>query len=690
MRASCDDASGRSRRAPFWLALGVAIVGALVAVASVAFSWEVNTDGPRRREALIGALACVPTTAMSAWLVRRLPRHPVPWLVAIITVTALGDSALIDYAYVAQRHGWPAVGAAAWANTSLFALGLPLVPLLVLLFPDGRPASPRFSWPVRLAVAAPVVIFVSAALSDGPVYGETIDNPIGVPGSRAVLGLVLIAASVVLLAICTPAGVLSLRARWGAGRIEERQQIAWVLTASVTAAVLLAAALATQAVLGRRGIAEALFEITYFVVLAGIPLAIAIAVLRHRLYDLDLVINRALVSIVVSGILFAIYVSVVDVVTVAVGEQRIGLGPGAAGAALVAMGFAPIRALVQRRIDRLMYGERDNPYRAIKLLRERLSPAMDPSALSRTIAEGLQQTLKVPHVAVELAMPDGSVSTELAGRPRMAGWPAITVALEHGDTYVGRIVVAQRDLNTAFTAADLRLLEDLAHHAGVSAYAARATLDLERSRDRLVAAREDERQRLRRDLHDGLGPSLSGMRMALEAARVGLTKDPDAAERLLRRIDDETASAASVLRRVVEDLRPAELDDVGLVGALRRRASTFTHPGALAVTVESSSLPPLDAATELATYRIVVEGITNAARHSGGRRIDVRIGVNDALVMIEIEDDGSGGAIAAAAGVGIESMRARAADLGGCCEFRPSRTGGTLVVARLPLRAGSH
>ena len=267
--------------------------------------------------------------------------------------------------------------------------------------------------------------------------------------------------------------------------------------------------------------------------------------------------------------------------------------------------------------------------------------------------------------------------------------------------------MAPRVPGEAFTSADRRLLEDLARQAGAAVQAVRLTADLQRSRERLVAAREEERRRMRRNLHDGLGPTLAGLTFGLDAARSLLVREPENAEALLGELRNQTQGAVSEIRRLVYDLRPPALDDLGLVAAIREQAARHGHllgndssdeargvgrEDGLTFSVEAPEhLPPLPAAVEVACYRIAQEALTNVARHAQARACRVRLSIDGGgdTLELEVADDGVGVAEGRRAGVGLSSMRERAAELGGTYVVTPaSSSGGTRVLAWLPLPAG--
>jgi signal transduction histidine kinase len=259
------------------------------------------------------------------------------------------------------------------------------------------------------------------------------------------------------------------------------------------------------------------------------------------------------------------------------------------------------------------------------------------------------------------------------------------VPLVHQQQEVGRLLVEGRD-RRAVDSRDLRLLDELARPAGAAVSAAALADALSESRTRLVQAREEERRRLRRDLHDGVGPTLAGVALGLDLVAARMDEDPAAARSMLADLKGETAAAVDDVRRLVNDLRPPALDELGLVRALRQQTDRLAlrSPG-LQIRVDSDPvLPPLSAATEVAAYRIAVEAVTNSVRHAGARSCHVQVAADGAL-RLEVVDDGSGIADGTPPGVGLAAMRERAAEVGGTCTVAPAQGHGTRVLAVLPL-----
>ena len=422
-----------------------------------------------------------------------------------------------------------------------------------------------------------------------------------------------------------------------------------------------------------------------------IPLTIGIAILRHRLWDIDLIINRTVVYGALSAIVIGLYVLVVGGLG-ALLQVRGNLAVSLVAAGLVAVLFAPLRDRLQRSVNRLMYGERDDPYAALSRLGQRLEVTLAPDAVLPAVTRTVTETLKLPYAAIEVRR-DGS-SFEVAATVGKPVSEPLRLPLTYGGETVGRLVLGRRAGEKEFSPADRRLLEALVRQIGAAVHAVRLTdealrlsTDLQISREGLVTAREEERRRLRRDLHDGLGPQLASLTMKAEAARDLLTVDPARSEALLEDITARAQEAVIDVRRLVYGLRPPALDDLGLLGALRAQVAHGDH-NELRVTIQTpDELPPLPAAVEVAVYRIVQEALTNAARHAEARNCAVCIALDEkvGVMHLEVTDDGRGIPEDRSAGVGFSSMRERAEELGGSCKVEALQEGGTRVEAALPL-----
>jgi signal transduction histidine kinase len=336
--------------------------------------------------------------------------------------------------------------------------------------------------------------------------------------------------------------------------------------------------------------------------------------------------------------------------------------------------FQPLRGWLQRAVNRLIYGERDTPYAALTRLGRQLEGTLAPETLLTTITATIQSTLRLPSVTIALHDRASAAPT-----PGERAFP-----LSYGGETLGELRVAPRPGEAALSPADVRLLDDLARQAGVAVHAARTTAALQRAREQLVTAREEERRRLRRDLHDGLGPALASQALTIDTACLLLEREPHTAAALLCEVKAQAQAAIAEIRRVAYGLRPPALDDLGLLGALREHAGRYIESGLAVEVAAAEPLPPLPAAVEAAAYLIVLEALTNVARHAQARHCAIALAVGDSLTLT-IRDDGVGMPPTRNAGVGLSSMCERAEELGGALEITTAVGGGTTIQARLPL-----
>lgn len=421
-----------------------------------------------------------------------------------------------------------------------------------------------------------------------------------------------------------------------------------------------------------------------------VPLAIAVAILKRGLWNIDIIINRTLVYIVLSGCLLGIYA----LIATALGALlRVEDNPVVTliATAAVAVAFAPLRERLQRAVNRLMYGERHDPYEVLVRLGKQLELKLDPSLVLPTILETLVSALKLPHASIYLEHEDLRLSATVGA---VVGQP-LSLPLMHEGRTLGALKVAEREGEAGFSKGDRRLLRDFARQVSVAAgavllreRAVRLADDLQQSRQRLVSAREEERRRLRRDLHDGLGPALASQTLLLDAGRKLLRQDPRAAEEMLGQLSTQMQEAVRDIRRVVYGLRPPALDQLGLVGALNEQAHRMAREG-LRVNVDAATLPSMPAAVEVAALRIASEAMTNVVRHAGASVCDVRLNIEENegrnLLSLEVTDDGPGLPPHYRPGVGHHGVRERAAELGGSCTIEGRSEGGTRVRAMLPI-----
>jgi signal transduction histidine kinase len=600
------------------------------------------------------------------------PRNPVGWLFLAGGIAYATSAAAIQLVGFGATAGWNA--GVLRLGASLFELAWPLaielcLPMALLLFPDGRLPGPRWRWLIW-AIAAESVLFELMATSPDSMRfgGRVVTSYLALPAYHR-LGALWAATNIAWAAIFALV-LASLVVRYRRGGDVERRQLLWLVLAVVV-------------VLVYAGVAWGIFgagPVLGLLVIPLIPAAVTIAILRYQLLDIRLVLSRTLVYGILTAAAAGVYVGLVAVLDVLV-RSRVSLGTAIAASIVIAIGFNPARVRLQRLIDRALYGDRRDPVRAVSLVGERLA-GTGATGLPGVL-EALCDSLRLPFAAVR----HGPAEVAAHGTaPELLH----STALSYDGIRVGELIVGLRAGQRRLGSQDIAVLGLLAGPLALALHATALSAALQESRVSIVAAREEERRRLRRDLHDGLGPVLTGIAFKADAARNTLPADPARASELLGQLRTDTTAAIGDIRRLVFGLRPPALDDLGLIGSLREQSARLAQrPDGSSVAVQLDApegLPPLPAAVEVAAYRIVTEAMTNAARHSGATSITVRLALpeSDGL-RIEVSDDGAGQRSSWQAGFGLISMRERAAELGGSFEAGPAPGGGGRVAASLPL-----
>jgi signal transduction histidine kinase len=669
---SRSPAPGPRRWVPGLLAaLGVGCTLAAIAVGALVAGARPVDAG----DAVLGLLYPL----VAALVLRRQPGNRVGWL---LMVSAVLGPYLLAGEYVLLHGSTEGVlpSFAGWLAAWGFAAYFVIVALVPLYFPDGTLPSPRWRPVARVLTAVVCVGLVAAMVRAGPLdYAPALHNPWAVGGFGPMVVLLVCAFTSFLVGSAVGVAAQLVRMRRAAG--VERTRLQWLLLGESVLFVCIVAAL----VLDLPVISSVLFAAGF----AAVPLAVAVAVLRHGLFDVGQLVSRAVVFSVLSGLLligYAVLVAVLGELTA--GERRLAVVAAAVAALAAAAGWE--RA--QRAVDRLLYGERRDPFAVATRLGTTLDAAAAPAEALQALADEIARALRLPQVQIEPADARlGPVTS--AGEVRAAGPVAVLPLTSMGED-VGRLLVTHRHPGERWRGSERDALDDAARRAATLVWAAGLVADLQAGRERIVAGREEERRRLRHDLHDGVGPELAGMALQLERLAGKLGGDPDTAA-LAGRLRDQMRRTVAAVRRAVDDLRPPALDELGLVEALREHVAAYrlpvpagapgTDPGGVVVAAEP--LPPLRAAVEVAAYRIATEAVANAVRHADGSTCRVTLGLSGDDLLVEIADDGRGMPADAVPGVGSASMRERAAELGGTLDVTTSPGAGTTVRARLPLAA---
>jgi len=656
---------GQARYASFAVA---ALVLAEIALTPVAGAGLNRLAGVQGSYVPVGDLivdGCIVAIALVVIWAR--PGNVIGWLMLAFAV--LGATQNLTEAYgvraQAEPHSQLPLGPLALSlGTSLWipAVALPAT-LLLNLYPDGRVAAPFWRWVNKVTVAAMIVATIAAGTSRSVARQDfTGARPVVTLPQAA--GTPLAVAAVAALLLCALASIGGAIWRTWRARAPQRQQLLLLLVTS--AIVILLAPLNAPGWLFDAG-------------LVAVPAAVAVGVLRYRLLGVEVVIRRTLQFAVLTLLVVGIYTAAAAATSALVAGQT---GSRVVAAAAVALVLLPLRDRLQAWVDRLVYGARRDPLGAVRRVGASVSAtSADPlPAVVGSVADAVRASF------VAITDADGTVLAQ-AGTDR-AGSPRLSYPLTVAGQQVGQLVMGPARGESAMPAADARVIAALLAPVAAVVHAVQLTRRLAGAHERTLAAAQQERSRIRRDLHDGLGPSLSGVALGLEAVQTALPGDTQTAADLTARMRIEIAGAVEDVRRIIDELRPAALEDVGLVQALRERAASLAARSSSGLVVEfrvAEPMPGLSEQVEVAAFRIAEEAMTNVLRHAQASRCEVRLEVADALV-VSVSDDGVGlPGQTRADGVGLTSMRQRAAELGGCCTVEPAIPSGVIVCARFPL-----
>ncbi|MDL5158644.1 sensor histidine kinase [Actinomycetospora termitidis] len=655
------------------LSLAVSLAVVVLDVRAVGRVLPPGVDGsPGWPIALSGLALLVPGLVV----VRDRARHRVGLVLVVGGVAWVLDALAGAWLLEALVHDRPFGGLAFAVINRWGAFLLLTLPLILLLFPDGE--LPRGRWG-RAASVASLAATALLPLCLVLVPTAVIDAHSGAPTAPEVLALgvdtlsvpwtgwpavLTVAYAFLPLGLLVPLAVVVVRFRRATG--VRRRQMRWLVWAAIVDALVM--------LVGRLLPAWASGP-ALCVAIAVTSAAILVAVTRYRLYEID----RLLPATVLTALL-AVGVVAVDVLLVLTAGALLGdRDAGLIAVAVVAVAYTPLRTRLWTLSRRLVRGTRDDPEGTVAALAGRLESASAPDAQLAALARTVVEAFRLPGVRVEVDRADGARATVEHGRP---GTAVVELPLRYRDEPIGRVALPAHALD-ALSARDQRLLADLLRQAAAAARAGALGASLQRAREQIVTAREEERRRLRRDLHDSVGPALGAVTLRIETARELAAADPVAADGMLDRATADVAALLADVRRLVHDLRPPALDELGLVGALRARARSLSGDG-LEITVRGDDPGELSAAVEVAAFHIVSEALTNVVRHAHARTAEVVVTREPDRLVVTVADDGRGITPAVTAGVGSRSLRERSAELGGTTTVSCPDDGGTVVRAELP------
>lgn len=693
--------------------LSVAIAAAFLASLVVAIPLGVANGNFRNlAEGIPLLVAFTAFVAVGLLIVSRHPRHPIGWIfagVGLLATVGVAGQEYAHYGFVTEPGSLPGAVWGAWLGAWWWypMLGSVLV-LTPLLFPTGRPPTARWAWVLWLAVASGGLMTVLAMLNPRfelqDARGVSVRNPIGIEAvgnvEESPVGSVLF----MVLFVTLVAAVASMIVRYRRSRGAERQQLKWFVYGAALLPLL-----PLSDVLPRSALTDQITTVGFGLVVAFLPISTGIAILRHRLYDIDLVINKTLVYAALAAFITAVYVGVVVGIGTFVGTRgEPNLALQIAATALVAVAFQPVRSRVQRVANRLVYGDRASPYEVLSGFSGRLggSYAIDDvlPRMARVVAEGTRASSASVWIRVEGEL-------RRAARWPAAGGEAPRVVRQEGDD--ARIPGAQRTLPVRHRGELLgalavekeagdpirpeedRLLEDLAVRAGLVLRNVGLTEELRlrledltslaeelrESRRRIVASGDAERRRLERNIHDGAQQHLVALAVQIKLARTVSAKDPAKARPLLEGLVANTEETLRTLRDLARGIYPPLLEAEGLPAALEAAAAR----GAVPTDVRADGLPRFPAEVEAAAYFCCLEALQNAAKYAEASRVVIALAEEEEELVFSVTDDGKGFDPAAApSGSGLQNMADRLRMLDGTVDVDSAVGKGTRVRGLIP------
>jgi signal transduction histidine kinase len=662
--------------------------------------WFTSVNGSFEVFVLLAVLMMLGYGTVGAFLASQGRGGPLGWLMLVIALgfvlTGLTEE-FLTYRFVTNpRSSLPLVGAAAWLTNWLFVLVFAPIPLVLLLFPTGRVQSPRWRWLPVTIIAIASVGTLATILRPGPVDAEQarILNPTGVESLGSVIDPLLFVAGTALL-IASVLSVPSLFIRYRGARGDERQQIRWLAYLAGLAVVLLVGAIVSGWITGEESALTAVFFLALFACVGvAFPVAIGVAILKYRLYDLDLVVKKTVLYATVAVALVALFL----VVAVGVGGIAGRTETGAiVAAAVIGLAFWPALRLSRRVADRLVYGRRATPYEVLSEFSNRVGGSYAAEDVLPRMAEILAGAVGASRAVVWLRVgselrPVGS-SPGGGGLPepvRISGdeLPAIPAdsAIEVRDRgeLLGALAVSM-PANDPMNPSKERLVRDLASQAGLVLRNVRLIEELRASRQRLVSAQDEERRRLERNIHDGAQQQLVALTVKLRLLEQITQRDPVRGAEMASQLQAETTHALEDLRDLARGIYPPLLADAGLPAALEAQARKSPVP----VRVDADAIGRFSQDVEAAVYFSCLEALQNVAKYAEASTVTISLATTDGHLSFAVVDDGVGfDPDATTQGTGLQGIADRLDALGGRLEIRAAPGEGTTLVGLVPSPTG--